>query len=111
MRKNILEEYKKHFGIRKEQFENIAITLPYEISNQLILRTRENAVSVIDILKKNKIFSKESSIVKSQNYHFGPEDNFGNVDIKAEYPFMLKSFTADNYENLYKVHNLSIYAC
>lgn len=65
MRKNILEEYKKHFGVRKEQLENIAISLPYEISNQLILRTRENALEVIEILRKNKIFSKESQIVKS----------------------------------------------
>ena len=33
MRKNILEEYKKHFGVRKEQLENVALSLPYEISN------------------------------------------------------------------------------
>ncbi|KAL4503210.1 hypothetical protein ABPG72_000816 [Tetrahymena utriculariae] len=102
MRKNILEEYKKHFGVRKEQLENIAISLPYEISNQLILRTREYALQVIEILRKNKIFSKESQIVKSQNYHYTNEDNFGNIDIEVEYPFMKKSYTVDNYENQYK---------
>ena len=33
MRKNIMEEYQKHFGTKKSELENVSIKLPYEISN------------------------------------------------------------------------------
>jgi hypothetical protein len=60
IRKNILEDYKKYFGDKKMNEENYSVTLPYEISFQLILRTRECAIEIIEILRKNKIFSKHS---------------------------------------------------
>ena len=40
VRKNIMEDYKKHFGDKRSNEEAVSINLPYEISNQLILRTR-----------------------------------------------------------------------
>jgi len=40
--------------------ENISLNLPYEISNQLIMKVRENAQEVIEVLKKNHIFQKNS---------------------------------------------------
>lgn len=33
LRKNIFDEYEKHFGKKKEDLGNIAISLPNEISN------------------------------------------------------------------------------
>ena len=32
MRKNILEEYKKHFDKKENEIEKISVNLPYEIS-------------------------------------------------------------------------------
>lgn len=60
LRKNIFDEYEKHFGKKKEDLGNIAISLPNEISNQLILKVRERSEEVIDILIKNRIFKKTS---------------------------------------------------
>lgn len=60
LRKNILDDYKKQFGDKQEQTSNVATSLPHEISNQLILRTREQSADVIQILYKNKIFKKGS---------------------------------------------------
>ncbi len=56
----MVDEYQKHFGKKKEELGNISISLPHEISNQLILKTRENAKQVIKILVKNRIFRKGS---------------------------------------------------
>ena len=60
LRKNLLEEYKKHFGEKGEDLGNIAISLPHEISNNLILKVRERALEVIQVLRKNRIFKKDS---------------------------------------------------
>jgi hypothetical protein len=60
LRKNILDEYKKHFGEKKEDLGNIAISLPHEVSHKLILRTRERAEEVVQILRKNRIYMKNS---------------------------------------------------
>ena len=63
LRKNILDEYKKHFGEKKDHLGNIAICLPHEISNNLILKTREKGEEVVEILRKNRIFMKNSVII------------------------------------------------
>ena len=68
IRKNVLDDYKKHFGEKKVQEEIFSITLPHEISFQLVLRTRDCAMEVIDLLRKNKIFSKVS------NHHYTNEE-------------------------------------
>jgi hypothetical protein len=62
IRKNLIDDYKKHFGTKKLNEENFSITLPFEISFQLILRTRECADEIIELLRKNKIYSKHSVI-------------------------------------------------
>ena len=58
LRKSIMDEYKKHFGEKKEDLGNIAICLPHEISNNLLLKTRERSDEIVQILIKNKIFKK-----------------------------------------------------
>ena len=60
MKKNIMDEHKKHFGDKKEDLGNIAINLPHEISNNLLLKVRERSEEIVDILIKNKIFHKNS---------------------------------------------------
>lgn len=55
-----MDEYKKHFGEKGEELGNIAISLPHEISNNLILKVRERALDVIHLLRKNRIYKKDS---------------------------------------------------
>ncbi|EGR30343.1 hypothetical protein IMG5_134330 [Ichthyophthirius multifiliis] len=98
MRKNILEEYKKHFSVKKEQLENLAVCLPHEISNQLVLKTRKNAQTVINLLRKNKIFRKGNR----ENEHQINEENLNQELLIKLYPFLNKSSEALNLENLYK---------
>ena len=60
LRKSIMDEYKKHFGEKKEDLGNIAICLPHEISNNLLLKTRERSEEIVQILIKNKIFKNKA---------------------------------------------------
>mgnify|MGYP000379636400 CR=1 FL=1 len=60
MKKSIADEQKKIFGSKKEDLNHISLNLPYEISNQLILKTRENSSEIVEILKRNRIFNKSS---------------------------------------------------
>lgn len=46
--------------IKGETIGNMSLNLPYEISNQLVLKTRENSDEIIKILIQHKIFLKES---------------------------------------------------
>ncbi|EGR30022.1 hypothetical protein IMG5_143970 [Ichthyophthirius multifiliis] len=97
-----IEDQKKKIQLNQtKNIDNISISLPYEISNQLVLKTRQNSSEVISILLKNKIFQSDSSIVK-QKYEYQNDENFKNIDESTEYPFKNKNKQADNYENLYK---------
>ena len=92
LRKNILDEYKKHFGEKKEDLGNIAINLPHEISNNLILKTRERGEEMVVVLRKNRIFMKTS------DQRFQNDENH-NFNYEVEYPFIKKRFTVYNFEN------------
>ena len=94
LRKSIMDEYKKHFGEKKEDLGNIAISLPHEISNNLLLKTRERSDEIVQILIKNKIFKKHS------DQKYANEDK--KINIEKEYPFTCKKSTVENYENQYK---------
>lgn len=96
IRKNVMEDYKKHFGEKKEQESALSVTLPHEISYQLILRTRECALEVIDLLRKNKIFAKNS------NHHYTNEEYVQDFDANIEYPFSNFKTEVYNLGNLYK---------
>ena len=85
LRKSIMDEYKKHFGQKKEDLGNIAISLPHEISNNLILKTRERSEEIVQILIKNKIFKKHS------DQKYANEDK--KINIEKEYPFTCKKST------------------
>jgi hypothetical protein len=96
IRKNILEDYKKNFGDKKLHEDTMSVTLPNEISFQLVLRTRECATEVIDLLRKNKIFSKIST------HHFTNEEYVQDFDTNMEYPFLTLKTEVFNLGNLYK---------
>jgi hypothetical protein len=96
IRKNILDDYKKHFGDAKTSEENFSVTLPFEISFQLILRTRECSNEVIEIMKEKKIFSKYSDRTL-QN-----DDPAYELDLDREFPFKNKKTEVYNMGNLYK---------
>ncbi|KRX11010.1 hypothetical protein PPERSA_03068 [Pseudocohnilembus persalinus] len=99
IRKNIFNQYEKHFGAKQEDLGNIAIDLPYEINNQLIMKVRTRSDEVCELLIKNRIFQKTSKQMNYQN-----EEHVYIDDINEEYPFRLKDvkFDKKKQENLYK---------
>ncbi|CAK58331.1 unnamed protein product (macronuclear) [Paramecium tetraurelia] len=93
IRKNIVTDYKKYFGNKKMNEEKFSVTLPHEISFQLILRTRECSQEVIEVLMKNKIFTRNSK------HHF---QEFDKINTDEEYPFKFNKTEVYNLPNLYK---------
>lgn len=73
--------------------EKFSVSLPHEIAYQLILRTRECFTEVIELLKRNKIFNRESK------HHIQEYDTF---NAEEEYPFQFKKTEVFNLPTLYK---------
>ena len=61
-----------------------------------MLRTRECALEIVEILRKNKIFKKDSA------HHFSNEEYSQDFNAKIEYPFVDLRKEVYNLCNLYK---------
>ena len=66
IRKSLADQQQKYFAAKQDQIGNMSINLPHEISNQLVLKTRENAQEIIKILVQNRIFKKDSVIIDTR---------------------------------------------
>ncbi|CAD8212532.1 unnamed protein product [Paramecium octaurelia] len=91
LRKGLLETYKNVFKESKQTVSNMSTNLPYEISLQLIVRTRDDHKEVIELFKKYKIHL--------ENYN--PEEH-PEIKDEQQHPFSKENSDVQALINLYK---------
>ncbi|CAK57345.1 unnamed protein product (macronuclear) [Paramecium tetraurelia] len=91
LRKGLLETYKNVFKESKQTVSNMSTNLPYEISLQLIVRTRDDHKEVIELFKKFKIHL--------ENYN--PEEH-PEIKDEQQHPFSKENSDVQALINLYK---------